>query len=215
MNRLLIALCFLAAGKTDTWNPVVSYIVLRQNSQLSDFAAAPRQIAREQLRLSPLLPRPFQNSAPNVYPRREHQNVEGDISGLSVQPTVREYQPKGQLFISRVVTEKIEQPFYKNSKMDQKGKTTEQNYTSMEDKIFFPENIPVTTSRIPAFTSNDTVPNFTERERDTTRKPIEGVNGTAFNTTEITSVDDRASFDGDPCPAGYVRVDGKCVEKDD
>ncbi|XP_052758782.1 uncharacterized protein LOC128202449 [Galleria mellonella] len=210
MIGLLIALCLPVVGKTDTWNPVVSYIVLTRNSQLSDFDGAPRRVPNEQLQLSP--PQPFHNSAPITNHRPEYQSAEDDGPDHPAHLAVIEHQTKGQLFLSRVVTEKMSQPLYTNTNKPVVNKE-EQNNSKVDDQIHFPEDKPVNPDRTQT-SSEGTVPYFTERESgSTTLKPIDIILSSGPNATEI-SVDDRASFDGDPCPAGQIKVNGKCVDKD-
>ncbi|XP_059051346.1 uncharacterized protein LOC131846135 [Achroia grisella] len=209
MIVLLIALCLPAVGKTDSWNPVVSYIVLRRNSQLSDFGAAPRHMPSELLPLSPL--QPFENSAP-IHNYRPEYRVESDPPDNPIYLTVREHQSK--LYISRVVEEKMNRPFFTNS--NNKPNNKEQTSRSMNDQIHFPIDEPPKPDRtLDVSTPNEDVAAYlTERESEvTTLRPVEAITNSGPNTTEI-SVDDRASFDGDPCPAGFVKVNGKCVEKD-
>lgn len=44
--------------------------------------------------------------------------------------------------------------------------------------------------------------------------PEVGGNATTANGTVVT-FDERSNFDGDQCPTGYVKINGKCVERDD
>ncbi|XP_028163190.1 uncharacterized protein LOC114354820 [Ostrinia furnacalis] len=77
-----------------------------------------------------------------------------------------------------------------------------QNVTNDADKMVFKED------------DEENQVKFTSPPpRHTTDGPIIPAATASLNTTQV-ELDERSSFDGDQCPTGYVRVNGKCVEKD-
>lgn len=201
MSELLI-LALLIVGKIHSQEVVVSEV----NNNLRDLRApafdrrpVPYQeymglrTSRPPLRLYTNPPRPADRDLPQK---------------VNLPLTVRENQPERKLFVSSEIKDKMNRPSYNNNPVN----NTEYYSNDVYEDIYFDNNRTPESVIKPAITQKTV---NMKSVNVTTVKP-DFVNANIPNNRSIPeiSLDERSSFNGDPCPVGFAKINGQCVKAD-
>lgn len=184
MVGLIIALSLLPVRRISGQNAVVSILGLK---------TVPLE---PQLEPSPVL---SVHTTPEPPPKLS-TNIQTE-NHVNLPPVTVGDRPK-PLFLSQVTPERMAQPRNKTAQ-----NTAESNANDTDRIVFIDDGDEE--NRVPPCTKPPPPP----RHEVTTDGPVTPETAPKVNATEI-ELDERSSFDGDQCPTGYIRVNGKCVEKD-
>lgn len=199
MVGIVIALCLFTVGKIHSQDTVVSLTVETRRP----FSPIPHRDPSQHLQ--PPSSRLFHNCGKLT--NCQADNPRGENTNFVDHPpshTGKINQARPQLFMSRIVPEKMDKPLIKNSSnpnATMHGRDVLEKIDSAEKKPAGEDDL------TPASVSQNVTPNSTI---EVTQKSITATVAIPVNVT----LDERSSFDGDQCPTGYVKIDGKCVEKD-
>lgn len=213
MSELLIVFALLAVGKIHGQEAVVLQITNLRPLHVPAFDRRPvpyqeREYSDHGTSQPP--PRLYTNpprSDDRDLPQKP--NGSGNLNLLAL--TVNENQLKRKLFVSSKIPEKMNQPLNVSEYSDPV------NYTEYLSNDVY-EDIRFENNRTPGYVVKPAVKKTTvnvKSENVTTSKPA-FVNTNMSNNGSVPGItfDERSSFSGDPCPAGFARVNEKCVKAD-
>lgn len=212
MSELLIVLAIIAVGKIHGQRADVSQVINFQPVPVPALERRPVlhreysefRTSRPPLRLYTNAPRPAD---------RDYLKIPNGNDNFNLPPpTVRENQPKRKLYVSSKVPDKISRPLNYSVTMNNTIEQ-EQDSNDVYVDIIFGHNSNI---------SGDTIyPVVTQNSVGVTSQNNNNVIPVNPNPTNVNktipvevSLDERSSFSGDPCPAGYARVNGQCVKAD-
>lgn len=226
---ILLLVCVLTLGKIVGQQILVPQYVGTQ--PIPVLTPAAREFNR--VVVVPSLQR-FQNSAAAIN-QLLNDNGSGHNLNLPQQVAVRDNQPRRDFFVPSGVadTMDVRRPLTQEAKIGVTDSSTNPKAgdgSDVYDNFYIDDNVtanePSDVNYLPATPFSLPRPTVSTRDRPvpnpsrtTTLAPIpitpQNVTGKDVNITHIT-FDQRASFDGNKCPSGYVRVNGSsdCIKPD-
>lgn len=165
----------------------------------------------------------------NVKPKElvERQSVETPVRLSDISPTLdyirrNDNQNIGNIKVQSVVNAPIQGFFLSRNQNTAKVQEADQ----MDRSNYAPKNTLYKINNTGAVNRNDNINSEDYFKKGDERK-VQNDNATTLatlnsigettnknDTTTEVSLDERASFDGDKCPTGHVRVNGKCVPQE-
>ncbi|KPJ00992.1 hypothetical protein RR46_05257 [Papilio xuthus] len=201
MHKLdaLILLCILLPGHRSSRDIIVTRSLIAVNASSENVALQKKNYRTQS-----------ENILDSVYPRPSDNPIRPqDIRpDLNLKASRNQDQTSPRIFLSHLIT-KNPYPTLSNNSHLNINSSNMQNNSLDKDKVMFKNDEEM--NQVEANTIEPANRTAEDPVQSSTDIPKTNQNIDSNSTNVNVSLEDRASFVGDKCPSGHVKIDGKCV----